>query len=316
MHVEKACTHVCKVPVCVCLWASRASSEENVAPHWSHTSASAGAVDKIKFKRVYFDQTWTQTCVCNCSLSQLISHLKRTVEKSNERGGQRDAVWKVSKEPCLSHTCAFQVLTQGSKCAEYNGAVESAVKTQLGTNKSTRQGAMALLLKKRKRKKKRAELKSFIYRALLSVSEQWADCMPERPQKDWVFSLQQTLPACGTSLYQKKHFRVNTPNPTAYTVTTVPSSPLECPCLFWWRHERDKYARCQQKRSILVLHSPHTCTDRQIRQICTYAHAHTLALSLTHSCLDVGWLSQRCKSVADPYWPRAHSLIYFLLSWL
>lgn len=158
MHVEKACTHVCKVPVCVCLWASRASSEENVAPHWSHTSASAGAVDKIKFKRVCFDQTWTQTCVCNCSLSQLISHLKRTVEKSNERGGQRDAVWKVSKEPCLSHTCAFQVLTQGSKCAEYNGAVESAVKTQLGTNKSTRQGAMVLLLEKRKRKKKsRAE---------------------------------------------------------------------------------------------------------------------------------------------------------------
>lgn len=174
--------------------------------------------------------------------------------------------------------------------------------------------------RKKKKGKKRAELKSFIYRALLSVSEQWADCMPERPQKDWVFSLQQTLPACGTSLYQKKHFRVNTPNPTAYTVTTVPSSPLECPCLFWWRHERDKYARCQQKRSILVLHSPHTCTDRQIRQICTYAyaHAHTLALSLslTHSCLDVGWLSQRCKSVADPYWPRAHSLIYFLLSWL
>lgn len=37
----------------------------------------------------------------------------------------------------------------------------------------------------------------------------------------------------------------------------------------------------------------------------------------THSCFgDVGWLSQRCKSVADPYWPRAHSLIYFLLSWL
>lgn len=133
---------------------------------------------------------------------------------------------------------------------------------------------------KKEKGKKRAELKSFIYRALLSVSEQWADCMPERPQKDWVFSLQQTLPACGTSLYQKKHFRVNTPNPTAYTVTTVPSSPLECPCLFWWRHERDKYARCQQKRSILVLHSPHTCTDRQIRQICTYAHAHTRTRSL------------------------------------
>lgn len=106
VHVEKACTHVCKVPVCVCLWASRASSEENVAPHWSHTSASAGAVDKIKFKRVYFDQTWTQTCVCNCSLSQLISHLKRTVEKSNERGegGDKETLFQKSAKSLVCHT--------------------------------------------------------------------------------------------------------------------------------------------------------------------------------------------------------------------
>lgn len=68
-------------------------------------------------------------------------------------------LFEKSAKSLVCHTLVlFQVLTQGSKCAEYNGAVESAVKTQLGTNKSTRQGAMVLLLKKRKRKKKsRAE---------------------------------------------------------------------------------------------------------------------------------------------------------------
>lgn len=74
-------------------------------------------------------------------------------------------------------------------------------------------------------KKGRATLKSFIYRGLLSDSEQWADCLPERPQKDRVFSVQQTLPACGASLYhqnikKKSHFRVNIPNPNAWTVTS------------------------------------------------------------------------------------------------
>lgn len=117
VHVEKACTHVCKVPVCVCLWASRASSEENVAPHWSHTSASAGAVDKIKFKRVCFDQTWTQTCVCNCSLSQLISHLKRTVEKSNERGGTKRCCLKSQQRALfVTHLCFSGVNTRKQMC--------------------------------------------------------------------------------------------------------------------------------------------------------------------------------------------------------
>lgn len=62
---------------------------------------------------------------------------------------------------------------------------------------------------------------------------------------------------------------------------------------------------------VLLLPSPNTCTDTH-----THTRAHTSSVCVTRSCLDVGWLSLRCKSVADPYWPRAHSLIYFLLSWL
>lgn len=71
-------------------------------------------------------------------------HLKRTVEKER-RWEQRRLISKVTKEPRLSHTCAFQVLTQGSECAGDKGAEDRAIKTQVRTNKSTRQGAMALL---------------------------------------------------------------------------------------------------------------------------------------------------------------------------
>lgn len=59
----------------------------------------------------------------------------------------------------------FKVLTQGSKYAEYDGAEESAIKTQLTTNESTRRGAMALLLDK-------TELSRKVLFTMLSVSEQ------------------------------------------------------------------------------------------------------------------------------------------------
>lgn len=81
---------------------------------------------------------------------------------------QRRRISKVTKEPRLSHTCAFQVLTQGSKMrrVQWSGgkrrkknSTQDKQKHQTGCNgPSSRQ--------------KRAELKSFIYRALLSVSEQ------------------------------------------------------------------------------------------------------------------------------------------------
>lgn len=53
------------VPVWVCLWASKASSEEKVAPHWSHTSASAGAADTVEREREREGALWLDGgCAC------------------------------------------------------------------------------------------------------------------------------------------------------------------------------------------------------------------------------------------------------------
>lgn len=81
--------------------------------------------------------------------------------------------------------------------------------------------------------------------ALLSASEQRADCLPERPQKNWVFSLySRRLPPAARPFYRiakqtaggkKKHFKVNTPNPITCTVTTLASSPMRRPCLWQWK---------------------------------------------------------------------------------
>lgn len=168
-------------------------------------------------------------CVCNCRASQLIWHSERTVAKAT-REEQRHPVSKVTKEPRLSHTCAFQVITQGSKCAEYNRAEERTIKTQLRTKKSTSQGATTLLLDK-KEPNWRVLFTMPCYQSL--NSEQTVCLRGHRRTGCSLYSRRFPPTAYPFIRKTKKTFRVNTPNPIAYTVTTVPSSPLECPCLLW-----------------------------------------------------------------------------------
>lgn len=136
-------------------------------------------------------------CVCNCrAKSSNLTFIENCEERDN--GGTKAPYFR-SHQRCLlvTHLRFSGVNTrkqmhrvQWSRGKRNKNTTQDKQKQQTGCN-----GPSSW--------QKGAKLKSFIYRALLSVSEQWADCLPERPQKDWVFSLQQTLPACGTSLYQK-----------------------------------------------------------------------------------------------------------------
>lgn len=211
------------------------------------------------------------------------------------------------------------MLTQGSKCAEYNGAVESAVKTQLGTNKSTRQGAMVLLLEKRKRKKKSRAEEFYLPCPVISL---WTVSRLYAWEATEGLGVLSTADASRLRHIPLSKKTLQSQHPESHCIHCNYSSqftfgmPLSVLMKTWERQVCTLPAETFNPCSALTSHL-HRQTNKTDMHI-PYAHAHTLALSLslTHSCLDVGWLSQRCKSVADPYWPRAHSLIYFLLSWL
>ena len=167
-----------------------------MAPHWSHTSASAGAVNQT-YEIAYQTSTHTHA-FCNCRVKSVHLAQKDNTGKSNTRGTKAPPFRSQRRDLLVTHLCFSGVNTRKRTCRvqwkrgkRHKNTTQDKQKHQTGCNgPSSRQ--------------KRAELKSFIYRALLSVCEQWADCLPERPQKDWVFSVQQTLPACGTSLLSKK----------------------------------------------------------------------------------------------------------------
>lgn len=193
------------------------------------------------------------------------------------REEQKRPISKVTKEPRLSHTCAFQVLTQGSKCAEYNGAEESAIKTQLRTNKSTRQGATALLLDK----------KEPSWRVLFTVpcyqslnSEQTVCLRGHRRTGCSLYS--RRFPPTAHPFYQKK--TVQSQHPKSHRIHCNYSSqftfgmPLSILMKTWKRQVCIPLAEMFNPCSALTSHL-HRQTHR------TDMHAHILSLSAAHTQL-------------------------------
>lgn len=257
---------ICKIPVCVCLWASRASSEENVAPHWSHTSASAGAVDR--------NQIWG-------------THKRRRRSLRHEH----------NMCVCVHLAC------RGNRLPWRGPAWDTRTRKQMynsGQTKAADGAQWPFFLTKREAR----------WRVLFTVG-----CYQSLNSEQTVCLRGHRRTGC--SLYSRRF----PPAAHPFIKKTLQS-----------QHPKSQRAHCNYSSeftsgmplSILMkTRERQVCTPlAETPRTCTGVHTEgrrpraRARVSGTRSCLDVGWLSQRCKSVADPYWPRAHSLIYFLLSWL